>query len=60
MAKFAQYAIASAQEALTDAGWMPTKEEDLEATVRESIHGLRDTLLTTSGCVYWFWHRLFG
>lgn len=34
MATFAQYAIASAHEALTDAGWTPTKEEDLEATVR--------------------------
>jgi len=34
MATFAQYAMASAHEALTDAGWMPTKEEDLEATVR--------------------------
>ncbi|GAB7345931.1 hypothetical protein MBLNU457_4164t2 [Dothideomycetes sp. NU457] len=32
MATFAQYAMASAHEALTDAGWMPTKEEDLEAT----------------------------
>lgn len=33
MATFAQYAMASAHEALTDAGWMPAKEEDLEATV---------------------------
>nr|POE59213.1 putative 3-oxoacyl-[acyl-carrier-protein] synthase, mitochondrial [Quercus suber] len=32
MALFAQYAIASAQEALDDAGWHPTKQEDLEAT----------------------------
>lgn len=32
MALFAQYAIASAQEALDDAGWHPTKPEDLEAT----------------------------
>ena len=32
MALFAQYAIASAQEALHDAGWHPTKQEDLEAT----------------------------
>ncbi|KAF2718069.1 ketoacyl synthase domain-containing protein [Polychaeton citri CBS 116435] len=32
MALFAQYAIASAQEALDDAGWHPTKKEDLEAT----------------------------
>jgi len=33
MATFAQYAMASAQEALTDAQWMPTEDEDLEATV---------------------------
>ncbi|KAK6438816.1 Mitochondrial beta-keto-acyl synthase [Oleoguttula sp. CCFEE 5521] len=32
MALFAQYAIASAQEALDDAGWHPMREEDLEAT----------------------------
>ncbi|KXT08825.1 hypothetical protein AC579_1896 [Pseudocercospora musae] len=32
MALFAQYAIACAHEALDDAGWHPTKEEDLEAT----------------------------
>lgn len=32
MALFAQYAIASAQEALDDADWHPTKQEDLEAT----------------------------
>lgn len=32
MALFAQYAIASADEALNDAGWHPTRREDLEAT----------------------------
>lgn len=32
MALFAQYAIASAEEALQDAGWHPTEERDLEAT----------------------------
>lgn len=32
MALFAQYAIASAQEALEDAGWHPTKQADLEGT----------------------------
>ena len=32
MALFAQYAIASAQEALDDAGWRPTAQADLEAT----------------------------
>jgi 3-oxoacyl-[acyl-carrier-protein] synthase II len=32
MALFAQYAVASAHEALTDAGWFPTRQEDLEMT----------------------------
>ena len=32
MALFAQYAIASAQEALDDAGWHPKDQADLEAT----------------------------
>lgn len=32
MALFAQYAVASADEALTDAGWHPTSQTDLEAT----------------------------
>jgi 3-oxoacyl-[acyl-carrier-protein] synthase II len=34
MALFAQYAMGAAQEALEDAEWEPTAEEDLEATVR--------------------------
>ena len=32
MAQFAQYALASAHEALDDAGWHPTAQGDLEAT----------------------------
>ena len=32
MALFAQYAVASAHEALDDAGWHPTSDADLEAT----------------------------
>ena len=32
-AKFGQYALAAAEEALTDAGWKPTKEEELDMTV---------------------------
>lgn len=32
MALFAQYAVASAHEALQDADWHPTKQEDLEMT----------------------------
>jgi hypothetical protein len=34
MALFAQYAMVAAQEALDDAEWKPSAEEDLEATVR--------------------------
>jgi 3-oxoacyl-(acyl-carrier-protein) synthase len=33
MARFAQYAMVASEEALNDAGWMPKKEDDLEATV---------------------------
>jgi len=33
MALFAQYAMASAEEALQDANWRPKSEEDLQATV---------------------------
>jgi len=34
MAKFAQYAMAAAEEALEDAGWKPTTCEEKEATVK--------------------------
>jgi 3-oxoacyl-(acyl-carrier-protein) synthase len=33
-AKFTQYGLAAAEEALDDADWKPTDERDLEATVR--------------------------
>ena len=32
MAKFAQYAMVAAEEALKDAGWDPKSEEDREMT----------------------------
>lgn len=32
LAKYAQYALAATQEALQDAEWLPTAQEDLEAT----------------------------
>ncbi|KZM18974.1 transferase [Ascochyta rabiei] len=32
MARFAQYAMVASEEALSDAGWAPKKEEELEAT----------------------------
>lgn len=34
MAKFMKYAVAAAEEALTDARWKPTNEHDRERTVR--------------------------
>jgi hypothetical protein len=34
MARFAQYAMVASEEALSDAGWAPKNESDLEATVR--------------------------
>jgi 3-oxoacyl-(acyl-carrier-protein) synthase len=37
MARFAQYAMVASEEALSDAGWSPTKEEDLEATVHQFL-----------------------
>jgi 3-oxoacyl-(acyl-carrier-protein) synthase len=36
MARFAQYAMVASEEALSDAGWYPNKEDDLEATVWDS------------------------
>lgn len=33
MARFAQYAMVASTEALSDAGWAPKAEDDLEATV---------------------------
>lgn len=33
MARFAQYAMVASEEALKDAEWSPTKEEDLETSV---------------------------
>jgi 3-oxoacyl-[acyl-carrier-protein] synthase II len=33
MARFAQYALAASEEALEDAGWKPTGQDELESTV---------------------------
>lgn len=33
MSRFAHYGIAATEQALMDAGWKPTEEADLEATV---------------------------
>ncbi|CBX97247.1 similar to 3-oxoacyl-(acyl-carrier-protein) synthase [Plenodomus lingam JN3] len=50
MARFAQYAMVASEEALKDAGWSPTKEEDLEATgvyMGSGIGSLDDVYNTT-------------
>lgn len=39
MARFAQYAMVAAEEALGDAGWFPEREEDLRATVCSLLNG---------------------
>ncbi|TID14683.1 ketoacyl synthase domain-containing protein [Venturia nashicola] len=49
MALFSQYAMAAAGEALEDAGWKPSKEEDLEATgvyIGSGIGNLDDIVKT--------------
>ena len=45
MALFAQYAMASTEEALEDAAWKPTAFEDREATV--GFRGMRWQLMLT-------------
>jgi hypothetical protein len=60
MALFAQYAMVAAQEALEDAEWKPTAEEDLENTVRYIQLGSYSNLLTPVGSLYWFRYWKFG
>lgn len=55
MAKFAQYALAATEEALEDAGWRPTREEDREATVGLTVIGFEGVLIF-EGCLPWFGH----
>jgi 3-oxoacyl-[acyl-carrier-protein] synthase II len=50
MALFAQYAMVAAQEALEDAEWLPSNEEDLESTgvyIGSGIGSLDDVVNTT-------------
>lgn len=50
MAKFTQYAIAAAEEALTDSGWRPTSQECKEETgvcLGSGIGNLEDMVKTT-------------
>ncbi|KAF2715104.1 3-oxoacyl-synthase-like protein [Pleomassaria siparia CBS 279.74] len=49
MARFAQYAMVASEEALKDAEWSPTKEEDLETSVRMSRHVFEDMLIFLKG-----------
>lgn len=51
MAKFAQYAMVASEEALKDAQWAPSQEEDLEATVGRSCRRYM-FLLTRAQGVY--------
>lgn len=51
MAKFAQYAMVASEEALKDARWAPSQEEDLEATVGRSCRHYM-FLLTRAQGVY--------
>lgn len=61
MALFAQYAMASAAEALRDANWMPQSEEDLQATVLGQYASQQGTMLNLiAGCLYWLWYRESG
>ncbi|KAF2008578.1 3-oxoacyl-synthase-like protein [Aaosphaeria arxii CBS 175.79] len=50
MARFAQYAMVASEEALKDADWLPTKDEDLQATgvyMGSGIGSLDDVYDTT-------------
>ncbi|OAL48229.1 3-oxoacyl-synthase-like protein [Pyrenochaeta sp. DS3sAY3a] len=50
MARFAQYAMIASEEAMNDSGWVPKKEEDLEATgvyMGSGIGSLDDVYDTT-------------
>jgi 3-oxoacyl-(acyl-carrier-protein) synthase len=56
MARFAQYAMVASEEALNDAGWLPEKEKDLEATVRDRSSTSRVLLIYPGrlhGLRYW-------
>lgn len=53
MSKFAQYAIAATEEALEDAGWKPTREEEREATVGLIVMRFEGELML-EGCLSWF------
>jgi 3-oxoacyl-(acyl-carrier-protein) synthase len=62
MALFAQYAMVAAQEALGDAEWKPTAEEDLESTVRYILCKVYSNMLTPIivGSLHWVRYWKFG
>jgi 3-oxoacyl-[acyl-carrier-protein] synthase II len=58
MALFSQYAMAAATEALDDAGWNPTAEDDLESTVCFYLLAVtRQASHSVLGSVHWIWNR---
>lgn len=59
MSKFAQYALAAASEAMDDAGWKPTREQDLEETVRAFSPSPPSIAEQPSGRLSWLWDRQF-
>lgn len=62
LARFTQYALAATQEALNDAGWKPSKQEELEMTgvcMGSGIGNLKemyDTSVVYSNGVSFFFH----
>lgn len=52
MARFAQYAMVASEEALKDAGWAPKDEEDLEATVRETLQEESNQTKQYRACIW--------
>lgn len=69
VAKFIGYALCAADEALRDAEWLPTEEEEKERTVKCFSYD-DETLLFKiffsdfgnsgiSGSLYWWWNRKY-
>lgn len=59
MARFAQFAIAATEEALEDAAWRPTTDEQREATVCHLAFPsefMLQTLIVVGGLLgIWYW-----
>jgi hypothetical protein len=52
MARFAQYAMVASEEALSDAGWSPKGDLDLEATGRLLNLAHESTLIRIRACIW--------